>query len=148
MTEIDLGPLRDEYEQLARDEAREAANRAFTRSQEVLYSEGDAHDYDVFPVAQSGQPPQWDRSKGGYVFAYPHEAAIFFEVGTEPHEIEAVRAEMLSFEWPDAPAEVQQMFEETFPTVFFQSVDHPGTPALGYVQAGMDAAGRYLEGRR
>lgn len=147
MAEIDIGALLDGFEDLARDEAREAANRAFSRSQEELFEAGDAEDYDVFPVAQSGQPPQWDRSRQGFVFSYPHEAAIFFEVGTEPHEIEAVRAEMLQFEWPDAPAEVRDMFEATFPTVFFSSVDHPGTPALGYVQAGMDDATRYLEGR-
>jgi hypothetical protein len=147
MATIDIGPLLDGFHELSRDEAREAAGRAFSRSQEVLYGQGDDHEYDVYPVAQSGQPPEWDASKGGFVFSYPHEAAIFFEVGTEPHEIEAVRAEMLKFEWPDAPAEVQQMFEATFPTVFFRSVDHPGTPALGYVQAGMDEAARYLEGR-
>ena len=148
MGDFDLSDLRDGLWELSREEAREAAGRWFSRSQEVLYSEGDSHDYDVYPVAQAARPPQWDESRGGYVFTYPHEASLFFEVGTEPHEIEAVHAEMLAFEWEDAPGEVRAMFEETFPTVFFKSVDHPGTPALNYVERGREAAARYLEGRR
>lgn len=122
------------FDDLAREATKEAANRWFSWSQERLYQKGDQHDFNVSGVAQSGQPPQWSDQDGGFVFRYGHYAAPFFEMGAKPHEIEAQDAEMLAFEWPDAPAEVQEMFSDTFPTVFFESVDHPGMPELRFLR--------------
>lgn len=139
--------LRDEFENISREEALEAANRWFSKSQDLLYEGGDDYDYEVFPVAQSGAPPEFDDSVQGYAFAYPHPAAWYFEVGTEPHTIEATNAEMLAFEWPDAPAEVREMFEDTFPTVFFKEVEVSGIERIGYVERARADAERYLEGR-
>lgn len=124
---------------------REAANRWFSTSQETLYSAGDNHEFEVYPVAQSAVPPQWDESEGAWIFAYPHVAAPHFEWGTAPHEIEARQAEVLAFEWPDAPQDVQEMFEDTFPTVFFRSVEVDGIPALKFLRTGREEAKRFLE---
>lgn len=136
----------DAVQGLSEEVAREAANRWFSASQDILLDEGDTRDYEVFPVVQSGQPPQ--RDDDGYRFGYGHVASPFFEHGTEPHEIEAKRAEYLAFEWPDAPQEVREMFEETFPTVFFKSVEHPGTPALNYMRRARSQAARWAEGQQ
>jgi hypothetical protein len=130
--DIDAGDLAEGLAGLSDAVAQEAANRWFSRSQELLQERGDGEDYEVFPVVQSGVPPQYDPGEGGYVFGYPHVAAPFFEHGTEPHEIRAKRAEFLAFEWPDAPPAVREMFEVTFPTVFFKRVEHPGTAALEF----------------
>lgn len=144
--EIDSSDLEEAFGDLSEEAAEEAAGRWFSASQERLLEAGDAEEYDAFPVAQAGQPPA--RIEDGYEFAYPHIASGFFNNGTEPHEIEAKRAEFLAFEWPDAPIAVQEMFEDTFPTVFFKSVRHPGTPALRYMERGRDEAIRGMEGQR
>lgn len=144
---IDASTLSVEFDNIADEEAQEAASRWFSASQDRLYSEGDDADYEVFSVAQTATPPQKDRSTGGYRFTYPHPAAWFFEVGTEPHTVEADEAETLAFEWPDAPPEVQEMFADTFPTVFFPRVEVDGIDRLDYVGDSRIEAERYLEGR-
>lgn len=145
--EIDTSDLQEGLEAMSREEAREAAGRWFSTSQEVLYEKGDEHDYDVASVAQAALPPQWDSSRDGYVFEYLHHATRFFNDGTAPHEVEAQQADFLAFEWEDAPPEIQEMFEETFPTVFFKSVEVDGIPALRFFEAGQQEAERYLEGQ-
>ncbi|UIO98895.1 hypothetical protein Hbl1158_10150 [Halobaculum sp. CBA1158] len=129
--DIDTTELSAAAGELSDEIAREVANRWFSYSQESLQDAGDTLDYEVFPVVQSGIPPERDGT--GYSFYYTHLASPFFHDGTKPHEIRAKRGEFLAFEWPDAPADVQQMFEDTFPTVFFKEVQHPGTPALRFV---------------
>jgi len=119
-----------------KEATRELSNEWFSKSQERLLDEGDDHEYEVYPVVQSGQPPRWTGEN--WEFSYPHVAAAYFEYGTEPHEIEAKNAEFLAFEWPDAPDWVREQFRQTFPTVFFKSVDHPGTPALRYLRGTRD----------
>ena len=113
----------------------------FGESQEVL-AEADSQydDSNYFPILQSAQPPRWDDKRQAWVFSYTHVASIFAEYGTEPHDIEAKNADFLAFEWPDAPPEIQERFKETFPTVFFKKVRHPGTPRIGYVAAGRKEA--------
>lgn len=86
------------------------------------------------------QPVQWDDSEEQWTFAITHEAAIFHEFGADAHEIEAGAARALAFEWPDAPQEVKEKFENSFPTVFYDSVSHPGTPAIGFVRHGRQVA--------
>lgn len=85
---------------------------------------------------------------GRWVFSFPHEGAVFQEYGARPHEIRAKKAEVLAFQWPDAPSEVQERFEHTEDDlVFFESVNHPGIPAIGFVRYGRREAKQFLEAR-
>lgn len=92
------------------------------------------------------QPPQWDATENAWVFTWAHAAASLHEWGAEPHEIRARKAQALAFEWPDAPEEIQERFEDTFPTVFFDSVEHPGVPAIAPIRYGREKARKRLEG--
>lgn len=97
-------------------------------------------------IQQSMQPPQWDDAREAWVWSVTHEGAVFQEFGARPHEIRAKKAEALAFEWPDAPREVQKEFEHTEgDLVFFESIQHPGIPAIGFVRYGRDRASEYLE---
>jgi len=145
--ELDTDELAVEMEGFGRDQAMEAANRAFSASQENLTAAGDAKDYETFPVVQSGQPPTWDSGRGAAVFGYSHEASNFFEYGTQTHEVVA-EGETLVFEWPEAPPEVQEMFESSFPTVFFPQTEPSGIDQIGYVRGGLRDAKYWLEGSR
>lgn len=91
------------------------------------------------------QPPEWVESENAWVWAVTHAAAVFHEFGADAHEIRAKAARALAFEWPDAPQEIEEQFEETFPTVFFNSVQHPGTPAIGMVRYGREKAVQRLK---
>ena len=144
--ELDTSELEVAVEELGRERAVEAADRASTTSQEILLEEGDDREYEVFPIVQSATPGQWDESRGAAVFEYSHRAAVFLHDGTQTHEIVADDG-VLAFEWPDAPQEVQDMFESTFPTVFFPSVEVEGLPALKYAERGLSEAADWLEGR-
>ncbi|AGM11977.1 hypothetical protein DNAM5_118 [Haloarcula californiae tailed virus 1] len=97
-------------------------------------------------IAQTAQPPTWNEDEQRWEFSYTHEGAVFQEFGAKPHEIRAKKAEVLAFEWPDAPEEVKEQFEHTEgDLVFFESVNHPGIPAIGFVRYGRDVAKRELE---
>lgn len=144
--DIDTSELEAEFEALGREEAMEAANRAFSSSQERLSKAGDSRSYEVFPVVESGTPAFWDDTENVARFEYSHPASYYFEVGTQTHEIVADDG-MLAFEWPDAPQEVQDMFEETFPTVFFKSVEVEGIDRIDFVKQGLRDAEDWLEGR-
>lgn len=93
------------------------------------------------------QPPQWDDREQAFIWSITHHAAVFHEFGAVPHEIEAKKAQALAFEWPDAPDEVKEQFEDTYPLVFFNRIQHPGIPAIGMVRYGRDEARRWLEGQ-
>lgn len=134
MAEIDASGLTDAVGGLSKRAARDVANRWFSRSQEILQEEGDAAGYNHSSVLQSGQPPQFDGES--WRFGYGHTASVFFEFGTEPHTITPNQADMLVFEWEDAPAEVREMFSDTFPTVFFREVEVDGIDELRYVRDG------------
>lgn len=96
-------------------------------------------------IAQEFTVPQWDPSEEKWVFAVTHAAAVFHEFGATPHEIRAKHARALAFEWPDAPEEIREKFEDTFPTVFFNSVQHPGVPAIGFLREGREQARQRLQ---
>lgn len=101
-------------------------------------------DSDLHEIAQSFTAPVWDSGEGAWTFSVTHAAAAFAEWGAQPHEIRAKHAQALAFEWPDAPEEIAEQYESTFPTVFFDSVEHPGVPAVGYLRYGREQARRYL----
>lgn len=144
--EVDTTELEIAFEDISRQEALDAANVAFSAANDRLLEAADEHDYDLFPLAQSAREPQWSEADGGYVFGWPHEAAVYFNEGTVDHKIEPVEADMLAFEWPDAPQEVREMFEDTFPLVFFPEVEVSGLPAIQYLEHGMQQAERHLGG--
>lgn len=91
-------------------------------------------------LVQSFTAPVWDATEGVWRFAVTDETAQIHEFGAVPHEIRAKQARALAFEWPDAPEDIQEKFEATFPTVFFNSVQHPGAPAIGYMRHGREQA--------
>jgi hypothetical protein len=132
MAEIEASELSEGLEAASREKARDLANKWFSRSQEMLQKRGDDVEYEYFPILQGARPPQWTGE--AWQFSYPHEASKYMEYGTEAHEIEAKEADMLAFEWPDAPPEVREMFEDTFPTVFFKSVEVEGVRELRYIR--------------
>lgn len=130
---IDASGLSEAFEDLARDEAQEAAGRAFTASQEVLQEVGDGREWDLFSIMQSGFPPEWDPALEGFVFGYTHLASRYMNDGTAPHEIEG--DPWLYFE------------NEEGDLIRVHEADHPGTPAVRYLEQGMAEAERWLEGR-
>jgi len=70
-----------------------------------------------------------------------HPAAGFLEFGTEAH---TVTGDPLAFEWADAPPEVREMFPDTFPTVFFRSVDVGGITETRHTRKALQALRRDL----
>lgn len=145
--DVDAAPLEAEFREMSREEALEAANRAFSWSQENLTQAGEQLGYETYPIVKSGQPPQWDDSSNAARFSYHHPAAYYCEVGTQTHEIVADDG-VLAFEWPDAPQEVQEMFESTFPTVFFPSVEVEGIDPIRFVGGALDDVAAWWEGDR
>lgn len=120
-----------------------ASNRADLDSEDRTGREENG----LFAIQQYAVPPSWEDDH--WEFAYPHEGAVFQEFGAKPHEIRARRAEVLAFEWPDAPKEVKEQFEYTEgDLVFFESIDHPGIPAIGFVRKGRDRTAAQLRGIR
>ena len=136
MTEIDASELNDALGELTKEQARDIANRWFSRSQEMLFQGGDEAGYEIQSVAQSGAPPQWDGD--AWRFGYTHIASEYFEFGTDAHTITPTNAEYLRFEWEDAPQEIRERFSETFPVVFFKEVDVEGIDALRFVRDSRD----------
>lgn len=107
------------------------------QSHRVLKTYGQRHDYDIEPVIESLQQPTVERSSRSIRIEYgwEHDAAPFFARGTSDHTVEG---DPLVFEWPDAPQEIQSQFADTFPTVFFKSVDVSGIPESRFVRAGVE----------
>lgn len=109
---------------------------------------------DLHELAQSFTAPFWKEDRHAWVFAVTHRFAKHHEWGAMPHEIEAATANALIFEWPDMPKEVREDFEPQWesdtnvleePEVAFDSVDHPGTPAIGYLRHGRRKARERVE---
>lgn len=105
-------------------------------------------------LAQAFTAPVWDDEDELWRFACTHAMAPLHEWGAEPHEIEARQAQAMVFEWPDMPKEVEEQFEEQWdsnsnsleePQVAFQSVEHPGHPAIGFMRYGRQQARKKLE---
>lgn len=150
MAEIESDDLELAIDEISQSAAMEAANRWFSRSNDVLLSAGDEHEYDVFPVVQAGRPPQWEDDAA--VMSWPHRASVFFEHGTTAHEVEG--DPILAFEWEEMRGEefgdtgktFEEVFDE-FPTVFLPKVDVKGIPKLAFGQKGRQAAANWLRQR-
>jgi hypothetical protein len=100
---------------------------------------------DLHKLAEAFTPPVWNADDQQWEFACTHAMAPMHEWGAMPHEIQAKQAQALVFEWPDAPEEIEEQFADTFPTVFFDSIEHPGVPAIGYMRYGRQQARKRLE---
>jgi len=150
MAEIEDDDGMDEaFSDLSKEVAKEAANRWFSAANERLVEFGDRLDYDVSSVSQSGVPPQWDEQEGAWLFGFTHVAAVYFEFGTAPHEIEG--DPILAFEWEEMRgeefADTGKTFEEVFdefPTVFLPATQVSGIERIGYVAHGQREAARWL----
>jgi hypothetical protein len=119
-----------------------AENRSEIDSQGMIGREQNS----LHAIQQTAVPPSWDKNEEHWSFSYPHAGAVFQEFGARPHEIRAKKAEVLAFEWPDAPRDIQEEFEHTEgDLVFFESVNHPGIPAIGFVRRGRDKTRTKLE---
>lgn len=149
--EIRSDDLALEFEALARDEAKQAANRWFSTSQEALFAAGDEHDYEVQDVDRAAMPPQWDSGAGGFVMHWPHIASQWFNAGTAPHEVSG--DPVLAFEWEEMKGEefgdtgktFDEVYSDTWPVVFLPEVEVSGIEALRYYERGEEAALRYYE---
>lgn len=130
-----------QFQAIARDVTRDNANEWHSKAIETLYQRADEEEFDVASVAQSSLPPEWDEAEGAWTFVFPHIAAPFLEFGTDEHPIEAKDAEVLAFEWPEMEGEPfgdtgktwDEVYADTWPTVFLPEVEHPGTPALRFL---------------
>lgn len=104
-----------------------------------------ADEYDVEPVIDALQEPTIERRRDRVrvVWGWDHPGAPFFALGTSPHTIEG--DPVLSFIWEDAPPDIQEQFEDTFPRVFFRSVDVEGVDETRFVRAGLEYLQRELQ---
>lgn len=128
----------DTAEQRLVDDRGNAIFQAVQRSHEVLRSVGATEDYDVEPIIESLGPVERERTARRLTvrWGWTHEAAPFFEFGTRPHTVDG--DPVLAFRWEDAPPEIREQFADTFPVVFFQSVDVAGIAETAFVRAGLD----------
>lgn len=147
------------FEANQKELAQDFINLWFQESQEWLYDAaqrrselGKQHGVEgraqngLHKVADEAVPPMWNQSEERWEFSYPHEGAVFQEFGAQPHEIRAREAERLAFGWPDAPKEIKEEFAETEgDLVFFEKVNHPGIPAIGFLRYGRERAKRRME---
>lgn len=131
----------------SQDRIVEAAEQRAGTSDRADDSEGKSYrrENNLTDMLDDFQPPYWDEEEQAWIFVWAHAAAVFHEWGADAHEIEAKRAQALVFEWPDAPEEIEEQFEDTFPTVFFNSVQHPGTPAIAPIRYGREQARQRLK---
>lgn len=130
-----------QFEEVAKQGTQEMARKWHSRADQLLLKRGDNFEFEVFPIVQGSVPPVWVESEGAWVFHYPHAGAPHLEFGADPHKIEAKQAEYLAFEWPemegvefgDTGQTFDEVFADSWPTVFFKEVEHPGIPALKFV---------------
>jgi len=93
---------------------------------------------------QPSEPSEGNLAKGdAFVATWEHPHADKIEVGVQPHVIPG--NPILVFPWPNGPEEVLEQFRPQWedpdhfleePEVIFAEVDHPGIPAVGYIQGG------------
>jgi len=150
MAEATAEDFEETLEARSKELAMEAANRWFSESNERLLQGGDEHDYDVFPVVQSAQPPQWDAREQAAVMSWPHRASAFFAHGTTSHEIEGdpllvfEYEEMRGEEFADTGKTWEEVFDD-FPTVFLPRVEVDGIPRIPFDVEGKRTAARWLQ---
>lgn len=153
--EVDVGSLADDWEGRHREVTSEAMRRWYAWAQETLSNRGDALGYEWYPLMQAmgASPPRWSERENRWEFGVPHVAAPFFEYGAEPHEIRARRAEFLAFPWPEMEGEefgntgmtFDEVFADTWPVVFFKSVQHPGMEETRFLRDSRDRARDWLQ---
>lgn len=126
----------------AKQETERIAREWWSKADRKLLRRGDQAGYEVYPLVQGSVWEGWNEDERAWEFAYPHEAAIYFEEGTDPHTVEATNADWLAFEWPEMEGEpfgdtgmtFDEVFSETWPTVFFKEVEVEGVEALHFLR--------------
>jgi len=110
--------------------------KAIERSKKKLRLYADK--YDVEPVLETLEGPEVNREGDSITveWSFEHGAAGLFETGTTDHVIEG--SPVVSFVWEDAPPEVREQFDETFPRVFFQSVEVGGIDETRFTRHGLE----------
>lgn len=133
----------DELAGLPKAAARAKAEQWRERAMEELARAGHRVGFHVEPIIESFTEVQWDGEK--WFFEIQHSAAGFMEFGTAPHEIEPVQANVLHFTLERTPVTGGAVPPKTQGPpmtasieVFTDHVDHPGTPALMFVQKGRE----------
>jgi hypothetical protein len=121
--------LADRAEQIVREATRDALVEA-------------GYDADSILGELKGPEVSADSDSVRVAWTVDHEAAGFLEFGTSDHTIEG---DPLVFDWPDAPPEVQAMFESTFPTVFFTEVEVSGVAETRHTRRALQALARDLQ---
>lgn len=136
----------EELNEIAKSAAETKGREWHAAADRLLLKRGDMADfgnYEVYPIVQGSVWLGWQKRENGWAFAYPHTAAIYFEFGTDPHKIEPKDPEgWLAFEWPEMENEefgntgktFKEVFEDSWPTVFFKEVMHPGTKPLRFLR--------------
>lgn len=151
MAEIsgDVDSVEDMFSVAAEGGTEELVRKWHSRSDELFLERGDQageDGYEVFQMVQGSVPPYYNEAEGAWEFHYPHFAAIIMELGSDPHKIEADEADWLAFEWPEMEGvefgnsgkTFDEVFEDSWPTVFFKEVMHPGTDELRFMRDARD----------
>lgn len=154
MAEVEAEGFTEALEAASEDLAMEAARRWHSEASDYLQKIGDELEYEVFPVVQAFQPPQWDSREHAAVFNVNHVAARFFEHGTTKHEVKG--NPWLAFEWEEMANEefgdtgmtFKERFEDTWPTVFFRKTEPEGVERIGYMEHGRGKAARWLRSQQ
>jgi len=144
---VNTSSLSDELKHRQKDLLEDVINYWYNDSQEKLLLRANdragrqgTEESGLHRIAASAVEPYWDEESRSWNFGYNHVGAIHNEFGAEPHEISASKSDVLAFEWPDAPKKVKEQFSHTEgDLVFFQSIDHPGIPAVSWVRDGRDS---------
>ena len=154
--------MREVVSETAKEEIEEAVEYAVEEANSILRDaaqdppEGASmEEWSMESIAESvtiewqpSEPSPGKLDKGdALVASWDHPHANKIEVGVRPHEIQG--DPVLVFPWPDAPDGVQDRFRPRWnnpddwleePQVVFAEVDHPGIPALQYIQTGFRRA--------
>lgn len=137
----DGDPTDEQLKAAAREATEDFARRWHSQADQLLVRRGDEHEYEVQKIMQGSIWGGWNEAEEAWTFHYTHLAAPFFEFGTDPHPIRAKNAEFLAFPWPEMEGEefgntgmtFEEVFSDSWPTVFFKEVMHPGTEPLRFV---------------
>ena len=122
----------DRAAQLVREATRDALVRA-------------GYDADGILTAMEGPDVTHEDDRVTVTWTIDHPGALPLEVGSSDHVVSSDDGP-LAFEWPDAPAGVQEQFEHTEgDLVFFQEVEVSGVDETRHTRQALDALRRAIQ---
>lgn len=143
--------IESQVEEAVEDLAKQAGKKLITEwkaasEQKLDRARIDRDSDGLSNIIEAFTDPEYAESENAWTFNVEHTGAIYQEYGADEHEIRARQASFLAFEWPDAPPEVKEQFEDTEgDLVFFQSINHPGIPPIYFMRHGRIDAIRSLD---